>query len=72
MSMPACIDLVLDNGEIVRIEGPTKYEDEMWQLVEDSMKRRDWMSANRYDGWSASYLGLSIQRVNMARVVATL
>lgn len=70
--MKRWIDLVLDNGEIVRIECENKFEDEVWQLIEDTMKRRDWFSVGTYDGTTATYLGHRIDRVNMARVVATL
>ncbi len=66
------VDLVLDNGELVRIECPGKHEDELHESIEHAMKRRDWWSARQFDGCSATYLGVILDRVNMARVVASL
>jgi len=63
------IDLVLDNGELVRIEVPEKHEDEAHDTIENTMKRRDWWSPMQWDGASATYLGHRLDRVNMARVV---
>ncbi len=65
-------DLLLDNGEIVRCEVPSKYEDEFWESVEATLKRRDWFSVRQWDGANAQYMGHYVERVNMARVVATL
>lgn len=70
--MKIFIDLVLDTGELVRIEAPQKFENEVWELIEDTMKRRDWLSARVFDGMQFTFLGHSIARVNMGRVVATL
>lgn len=70
--MKTYIDLVLDNGELIRIECPTKHEDECYQTLENSMKRKYWWSPNQFDGCNAEYMGLSIGRVNMARVVGML
>lgn len=42
--MTGCIDLVLDNGELVCIEYKDKHEDELLDSVENAMKRRDWWS----------------------------
>ncbi len=66
------LDLMLDNGELVRIECPGKFEDELLDTIEQSMKRRDWWSPNRFDGCSAEYMGLMLDRVNMGRVVGVL
>ena len=65
-------DLVLDTGELVRIECPAALQDECWESLEHAMKRRDWWSPGQFDGCTAEFLGLSIDRVNMTRVVATL
>lgn len=72
MSASEYIDLVLDNGEIVRIECPVKHFDACMDAIGNSMKRRDWWSPSMFDGCRATYLGLYIDRVNMARVVAEL
>ncbi len=72
MSSPTLIDLVLDNGEIVRIECPNKHEDECYESIQNAMKRRDWWSTGQFDGCSATMLGLRLERVNMGRVVGTL
>ena len=66
------IDLVMDNGELVRIEAPTKLEDEVWLAIENGMKRRDYFSPSRWDGVAATYLGLRLERVTMGRMIATL
>jgi hypothetical protein len=66
------MDLVLDNGELVRIECPTKAEDDVRDAIENAMKRRDWWSPAMADGCSATYLGQPMDRVNMGRVVGML
>lgn len=66
------VDLVLDNGELVRIECPEKFEDELHDTLEHAMKRRDWWARGRFDGCTMDYMGLSLDRVNMARVVGEL
>lgn len=66
------IDLVLDNGEIVRIEVPNKFEDQAYDTIENAMKRGDWWSPHQFDGCSAEYLGLSLRRINMKKVVGML
>lgn len=47
--MAVYVDLVLDNGEIVRIECPNKFHDELHESIEHAMKRRDWWSPARFD-----------------------
>lgn len=68
----AYVDLVLETGEIVRVECPSKHEDEMHVTLENAMKRGDWWSPQQFDGCSATFLGLIITRVAMRRVVAIL
>jgi hypothetical protein len=63
------LDLVIDNGELVRIKGPGKYDDEIYESIENAMKRREWWSARQWDGCEATYMGLFLDCVNMARVV---
>lgn len=63
------VDLVLDDGELVRIECPSKHDDELYETLDHCRKRRDWWSPNQFEGCSATYMGHRIGRVNMARVV---
>lgn len=70
--MKTWIDLVLDNGELVRVECPAKHEDQLHDSIANAMKRRDWWSPGQFDGCTAEYLGLQMGRVNMARVVGVL
>jgi hypothetical protein len=66
------VDLVLDNGELVRIECPNNFEDDLYETIENAMKRREWWCPTRFDGCKAEYLGLSMDRVNMGRVIGIL
>lgn len=70
--MNTYIDLVLDSGELVRIECPSKHEDALYESLEHAMKRRDWWSPAQFDKCTATFIGLGMDRVNMARVVGTL
>lgn len=63
------IDLVLDNGDLICIECPSKYEDELYEDIKNSMKRGDYWAPSSFDGCSASYLGHSLDWVMMCRVV---
>ena len=66
-------DLVLDTGELISVECPGKYEDEFWDSIRMTMKRKDHWAPGRFDGCKASFMGLDhLQSINMARVVATL
>lgn len=66
------VDLLLDNGELIRIECPMKHENGLYDTIENSMKCRDWWSPARFDGCTASYLGKTMDRVNMGRVIGLL
>ncbi|MEW8049299.1 MAG: hypothetical protein AB2792_01920 [Candidatus Thiodiazotropha sp.] len=66
------VDLMMDTGELVRIECPQKFEDELHQSLENCMKRRDWWSPYQFDGCRAQYLGIVLDLVNMARVIGRL
>ncbi len=66
------IDLLLDNGELVRLEHKEEYIDQIWEEIENAMKRGDWFPVRIYEGTSATYMGHLIDRVNMKRVVAIL
>jgi hypothetical protein len=67
------VDLVLDNGELVRVECPDKHDDELFDSLENAMKRGDWWLPECVSAdCRATYLGLYISRVAMSRVVAML
>jgi hypothetical protein len=66
------IDLVTDKGELVRIECPEKFEDALHDTLNSAMKRGDWWSPVQFDGCRMEYLGLSLDRVNMGKVVGEL
>ena len=66
------VDLVTDTGELIRIECPDKHTDELYDSLENSMKRKDWWSPGQFDGCRATYMGLSISRVAMSKVVGML
>lgn len=66
------IDLVMDNGELTRIEVPDKHADACWDAIENAMKTRSFFTPGWFDGCTASYMGMILERVNMGRVVATL
>lgn len=66
------VDLVLEDGELVRIECPSKHHEELHETLHQAMKRRDTWSPGRFSGCKAEYLGLQLDRVNMARVVGML
>lgn len=66
------IDLMLLNGEIVHIECPRKFEDEVRADIENAMKRGDWLPLRQYEGCSATYMGIEIDRVNARQIAAML
>lgn len=66
------VDLVFDGGELVRIECPDEYEDAFYDSLENAMKRHDWWCPSQFNGCTATYLGLMMDRVNMNKVVGML
>lgn len=66
------LDLILDNGELVSITCPCKHEDDFIMSVNNAMRRGDVWSCSRFDGCTAEYMGILIDRVNMRRVVGDL
>lgn len=66
------VDLVLDSGELVRIEYRTSDQDALFDSLEFTMKRKDWWSPNQFEGCKAEFLGMRMDRVSMARVVGML
>lgn len=69
---PVFVDLVLDNGGLIRVNCPGRYEDELHDSLNDARARGDWWSPVQFEGCQATFLGMLLDRVNMARVVATL
>lgn len=65
-------DLVLDNGELIRIECPDKYMDELSESIDNTRKRGDWFSVNQFDGCKAEYMGMGLDLINMKRVIGTM
>ena len=63
------VDLVMDDGNLVRIECPGKFEDEFHDSIDNALKCRDQWSPGRFDGCKAEYLGHRLDRVNMTRVI---
>ncbi len=66
------VDLVLENGELVRIECPDKFEDNFHESLSNTIKRNDWWSPIQFDACSAEYMGMCLDRVNMAKVIGML
>ncbi len=66
------VDLVTARGEIVRIECPQKFENELHESIEHAMKCRDWWSPRRFDGCTASFMGQRLSRVNMGEIIGML
>ena len=65
-------DLVLDTGELVRIECPEKFHDELYDSLDNCRKRGDWWCPSRFDGCRAEFMGMSLDRVDMKRVIGML
>jgi len=70
--MVALVDLVLDNGELIRIECPEQFEDKLHDVLDNCRKRNDWWSPSMFDGCSAEYMGMGLVRVNMGKVIGEL
>lgn len=66
------VDLVLDTGELIRVECPSKFEDEFFESLDHSMKIGECWSPARFDGCRAEFLGMAMDRVSMKRVVGML
>lgn len=66
------VDLLMDNGEIVRIEYKDKYMDDFLDYLENCIKRQDSWCASRFEGTSAEYMGLGIDKVNTKRIIGQL
>lgn len=66
------IDLVMMNGELVRIECKTEYFDEIMDAIDNARKRNDWWSTGMFEGTRAEYMGLLIDRIDAGKIVGML
>lgn len=66
------IDLVLDTGQIICIECTTEHYDGVMESINNARARKDWWSVVMYDGTYATFMGMSIDRIDMQRVVGML
>ena len=65
-------DLLLDNGELIRVSFQPQHLDDFYEVLESTMKTKSWLSVGRWDGTTAEYMNNYIFRINMGRVVALL
>lgn len=70
--MAVYVDLVMDNGELIRIECPDNFEDELHETLDNTRKRNDWWSCSQFDGCKVEYMGYGLDRINMKRVIGEL
>ena len=66
------VDLVTDTGQLIRIECPDKHEDELYETLENAMRTGDWWTPARFDGCTATFMGMTLNRVAMKKVVGLL
>lgn len=66
------LDLILDNGDIVRMECSNRHEDEIYETIEATMRQRTWLPFTRWESCTATFQGHSLERLNMGRVVGML
>ena len=66
------VGLVLDTGDIIEINCPSKREDELFNSIDHCMKNNDWWSPQRFKDCTAKFRGMDLERVNMSRVVGML
>lgn len=72
MSVFTYIDLVTEKGELVRIECPSKHEDELYDSICNAMKRGDWWSVNQFEGCRAEFMGRPMDRIAMNKIMGML
>lgn len=66
------VDLIMVNGEITKIECPDKHLDELYESIDNAMKIGSWWSPLMFNGCKAEYLGHSLSRVAMNKVIGVL
>lgn len=70
--MNCFVDLVTDTNQLVRIECPPEFEDQLHDSLQNAMKCGDWWSPCRFDGCTAELNGMLLDRVAMSRIVGML
>jgi hypothetical protein len=65
-------DLVTVDGQIIRLEIPTKYYDDCIEAINNAQARGDNWSPQMFDGCTAEYMGLGLSRINMKKVIGWL
>lgn len=66
------LDLMTDIGELIKIEYPTDYTGDVFETLNNAMKRRDRWSVMQHDGCSATYMGICLDSINMGRIIGFL
>lgn len=65
-------DLLLLNGEIVRLVYPDQHAEPLLESLSNAIRRGDEWSTMQFDGCIASYMGVNIVRINMKQVIGRL
>jgi hypothetical protein len=65
-------DLVLTNGKLIRLEIPEEHSDDIYEMIDNAMQVGGWWSPSAYADCDASYLGNSLDRINMSLVIGML
>ncbi len=63
------VDLVTDTADLIRIQCPYQFEDELYETLTNSMQRGDRWSTNQFDGCRAEFLGQMMDSINMKRII---
>ena len=66
------IDLVTDDGQIVRVECPAKHYDACHDSLTNAMKNRDWWSPNRFEGCKCELNGNLMGHIAMWKIIGML
>lgn len=72
MASTEYIDLLLLNGELVRIECKVDHFDEVMDSIDNARKRNDWWSVVMFEGTSATYMGICLDRINTNQIMGIL
>lgn len=65
-------DLLLDDGNIIRIKYNIQYEDDFFEDMKDHQAQNQYWSVGIMNDASATWNGIYISEINMKRVVAVL
>jgi hypothetical protein len=65
-------DLVTITGELIRLEMPSKFEDEVLDDIDNARRCGDWWCPGRYDGCTAVFMGMHLNRVDMKKIIGML